>query len=344
MLGMSALAIETDEWACATSRAAGHECLQADVAALDPASLGPVWGVIGSPPCQAYSSAGKGLGRQDKPLVIACAHELAAGNDSRQERLAQCRDSRSLLTVEPLRYVLALRPRWVALEQVPAVLELWSVFAELLAAHGYHTATGVLSAERYGVPQTRKRAFLIASLDGPVQSAAADAPLIQPAPTRRGPRGRGWPSAVGEHGASARLADGRSRRIPASKRHAEQPARQGRHRDASRSRSPPGVQARVDAHGAHEVVDAKAVRADQAQRRSDRGGLRPNPGARTGSHHASEPLAGTRRRRRRGCGQRLDGAAASADAGDHSSIQGRGAGRPPATAWGERGARRLGVA
>ena len=115
MLGMSALAIETDEWACATSRAAGHECLQADVAALDPASLGPVCGVIGSPPCQAYSSAGKGLGRQDKPLVIACAHELAAGNDSRQERLAQCRDSRSLLTVEPLRYVSRSGPagsRW----------------------------------------------------------------------------------------------------------------------------------------------------------------------------------------------------------------------------------------
>jgi DNA (cytosine-5)-methyltransferase 1 len=74
-----------------------------------------------------------------------------------------------LLTVEPLRFTLALRPRWVALEQVPAVLELWSVFAGLLSAHGYHTAAGILSAERYGVPQTRKRAFLVASLDGPVQ-------------------------------------------------------------------------------------------------------------------------------------------------------------------------------
>jgi len=72
------------------------------------------------------------------------------------------------LTVEPLRYALALRPRWIALEQVPAVLELWSLFAGLLGACGYHAAAGVLSAERYGVPQTRKRAFLIASLDGPV--------------------------------------------------------------------------------------------------------------------------------------------------------------------------------
>lgn len=176
MLGMTALGIEMDQWACATARAAGHDCLQADVTTLDPLQFQPVWGLIGSPPCQAYSTAGKGLGRADKPVVIACAHELAAGHDSRPGRLAQCSDRRSLLTVEPLRFALALRPRWVALEQVPAVLELWTIFAGLLATHGYSTAAGILSAERYGVPQTRKRAFLIASLDGPV---------ALPAPTHR---------------------------------------------------------------------------------------------------------------------------------------------------------------
>jgi DNA (cytosine-5)-methyltransferase 1 len=167
-LDLQAIGIETSEHACDTARAAGFERLQTDVAELDPLSLGPVWGLVGSPPCQAYSTAGKGLGRMDKPIVVACAHELAAGNDSRKAWREGCRDPRSLLTVEPLRYILALRPRWVALEQVPAVLELWSTFAALLVPLGYHTATGVLSAERYGVPQTRKRAFLIASLDGPV--------------------------------------------------------------------------------------------------------------------------------------------------------------------------------
>jgi DNA (cytosine-5)-methyltransferase 1 len=168
MLDLSALGIETDPYACATAQAAGHERLQADVAEVDPLQFEPVWGLVGSPPCQAYSSAGKGLGRADKPLLIACAHELAAENDSRHAWREGCRDPRSLLTVEPLRYILALRPRWVALEQVPAVLELWTMFAGLLAGHGYQTAAGILSAERYGVPQTRKRAFLIASLDGPV--------------------------------------------------------------------------------------------------------------------------------------------------------------------------------
>lgn len=101
--------------------------------------------------------------------MIACAHELAAGRDTRRDRVAECADPRSLLTVEPLRYAVTLRPRWIALEQVPPALELWTLFAELLANHGYESAVGVLSAERYGVPQTRKRAFLIASLDGPVR-------------------------------------------------------------------------------------------------------------------------------------------------------------------------------
>jgi DNA (cytosine-5)-methyltransferase 1 len=106
------------------------------------------------------------LGRIDKPHVIACAHELAAGNDTRPEHRPSCLDERSLLTVEPLRWALALRPRWVAMEQVPPVLELWTLFAGLLAAHGYETAVGVLRSEQYGVPQARRRAFLIASLDG----------------------------------------------------------------------------------------------------------------------------------------------------------------------------------
>jgi DNA (cytosine-5)-methyltransferase 1 len=86
-LGLSALGIEWGKWACRTAEAAGHARLQADLSALDPSAFSPVWGMIGSPPCQAYSTAGKGLDALDKQLVIACAHELAAGNDARRARL-----------------------------------------------------------------------------------------------------------------------------------------------------------------------------------------------------------------------------------------------------------------
>lgn len=165
-LGLSAVGIDCDPWACATARAAGHERIEADLYALDPMEFAPVCGLVASPPCQAWSVAGKGLGRHDKPHVIACAHELAAGHDSRAERLAECRDRRSLLSVEPLRWTLSLRPRWVAFEQVPPVLELWSVFCELLGMHGYSATCAILSAERFGVPQTRRRAYLVATLDG----------------------------------------------------------------------------------------------------------------------------------------------------------------------------------
>ena len=48
------------------------------------------------------------------------------------------------------------------------MLPLWERTARYLREWGYAVWTGVLSSERYGVPQTRKRAILMASLDGPV--------------------------------------------------------------------------------------------------------------------------------------------------------------------------------
>lgn len=174
LLGHSEIGIEWDEAACATAMAAGHHRVCADVANLDPCDFAPadgglLDGLIASPPCQAWSMAGKGGGRRDVEHVIACALEIAAGNDTRAEHAAKCEDPRSILVVEPLRWALALRPKWIALEQVPPVLELWTLFAQLLGEHGYGTWTGVLSAEQYGVPQTRKRAILMARLHGAVE-------------------------------------------------------------------------------------------------------------------------------------------------------------------------------
>lgn len=167
-LGIYPLGVELDEAACATREAAGHSTLRADVSALDPLDFRPCEGLIASPPCQAWSMAGKRAGERDKQHVIRCAHEIAAGGDTRTEHRARCEDERSMLVAEPLRFVRDLRPTLVAFEQVPPVLELWSLFAGFLEVWGYSVWTGVLEAERYGVPQTRERAILMASLGGPV--------------------------------------------------------------------------------------------------------------------------------------------------------------------------------
>lgn len=162
----------------------------------------PLRGLIGSPPCPTFSSAGNGAGRHLTDILIACADALAHGDDTRErareeayavllpvvraaeqakarkasraadyakaEERARRDAAMSVLVVEPLRWALALRPEWVALEQVPPVLPLWEAFARILVAAGYGTWTGVLEAERYGVPQTRERAFLLARRDGHV--------------------------------------------------------------------------------------------------------------------------------------------------------------------------------
>lgn len=186
-LGIAPLGIEWDEAACATRAAAGHETIRADVADLDPLDFAPCDLLIASPPCQAFSAAGKGNGHLDLEVIFETADELATGNDVRKEALCYCLDERSLLVVEPLRWALALRPEFVAYEQVPPVLPLWKRFADTLRVVGYCAWTGVLTAEQFGVPQTRKRAILMASLSAFVSP---------PAPTHQ--RYIGAPKELGE--------------------------------------------------------------------------------------------------------------------------------------------------
>jgi DNA (cytosine-5)-methyltransferase 1 len=82
--------------------------------------------------------------------------------EQRSERIWAAVRSAALV-LEPARYIEACAPEWVALEQVPAVLPLWQVYADELGKRGYSTWCGVLNAADYGVPQTRVRAILIAS-------------------------------------------------------------------------------------------------------------------------------------------------------------------------------------
>lgn len=166
-LGLDPLGIEYDDAACATREAAGLRTLQTDVAALDPADHGPCDLLIASPPCQAFSAAGRRQGENDLHLIHGVMADLFAGRIPADDE-GDWADPRSRLVTEPLRWVRDLRPTYVALEQVPPVLPLWGRIARYLRDWGYAVWTGVLSSERFGVPQTRKRAILMAALDGPV--------------------------------------------------------------------------------------------------------------------------------------------------------------------------------
>ncbi|PKV84334.1 DNA cytosine methyltransferase [Streptomyces sp. TLI_146] len=167
-LGVRDVGLEWDEWACKTRAAAGQLTIRTDVATypLWP-FLGRITGLIASPPCQAWSMAGKRLGLVDQPLVHQAVADLAQGRDTRKQLLDACRDPRSLLAAEPMRYLHALhqhgQPEWVAMEEVPDVLPLWRQYAAILRTWGYSAWTGVLNAADYGVPQTRRRAILLAS-------------------------------------------------------------------------------------------------------------------------------------------------------------------------------------
>lgn len=164
--------VELDVEAAMTAHDAGHDVHLADVAALHPRDVADPGceGLISSPPCPGFSGAGLKRGLDDLPLVRRLVRELSEGRDHRAD--ARPHDPRSLLTVEPMRWINELQPRWVVLEQVPGVLPVWQDVAAIMRARGYSAWTGVLNAECYGAPQQRQRAILLASRDRVVAEPA----------------------------------------------------------------------------------------------------------------------------------------------------------------------------
>lgn len=96
--------------------------------------------VIGGPPCQSFSHAGTREGRNDH---------------------------RGLLIEEFARIALEARPMVVVLENVPGLLTadkgaVVNAYIQIMENAGFRVEQWILAAEEYGVPQRRKRCFLVA--------------------------------------------------------------------------------------------------------------------------------------------------------------------------------------
>ncbi|MDF4251540.1 DNA cytosine methyltransferase [Streptomyces sp. WMMB303] len=185
-LGFKSVGIEWDRNACETRYAAGLPTIHADVSVMResrfqeiPASVDVL---AGGPPCQSFSVAGNGAGRRALDTVKEFIHRLVEGEDESEidRDLHSLGDPRTALVLEPLRWLLkAIETdgrdpyKVIVLEQVPEVLPLWEVYAKLLrGGEGrlrgvkYEAECWKLKTEQFGVPQTRKRAVLVARLPG----------------------------------------------------------------------------------------------------------------------------------------------------------------------------------
>lgn len=123
-------------------------------------------GIWASPPCQTFSVAlSEKSGVKAAPIreLENAIHEGVWKNiDTLKSKENEFGDPRSSLVLTPLTYTYIHNPKFLILEQVPGVLPLWEAYKPHLEELGYGVWTGILNSEDFGVPQTRRRAYLIA--------------------------------------------------------------------------------------------------------------------------------------------------------------------------------------
>ncbi|PZT71928.1 DNA cytosine methyltransferase [Streptomyces sp. AC1-42W] len=180
---VESVGVEWDEATCTTRRAAGLWTTKVtDVAALGPCDDEVVCANVltGGPPCQSFSVAGNREGHKALEDVKRLADCLVLPHTLRSFEKAwkavkretdAMSDDRTGFVLQPLRWIMEAKLKRgepyevVVLEQVPTVLPVWNHYAKLLRGIGYAAEAHVLHAEDFGVPQTRRRAVLIAQLD-----------------------------------------------------------------------------------------------------------------------------------------------------------------------------------
>ncbi|MER6494697.1 DNA cytosine methyltransferase [Streptomyces griseorubiginosus] len=177
-LGVPLVGVEWPWGACETRRAAGLCTVEDDVRTLGPGEFPEENVLVSRPPAQTMSAAGHGHSRGVLTRVLDFVGRMSRREDISAALVA---DERTWLALEPLRWALGAIDKNCAYEVIvlahaASLLPLWEAVAETLAAEGYSVASGLLPAEQYGVPQTRRVSVMIARRDGPA---------ALPAPTHR---------------------------------------------------------------------------------------------------------------------------------------------------------------
>jgi len=157
--GYDVLGVEYWGVAAKSHRLNGVPCLTADVRGLDPMDFDRFAHFHASPPCTTFSAAG----RQDGRLHIDDLCEAVVRVMRGQPHGLGDIDNTTALMLEPARLLHQITPATISFEQVPAALPIWEAYAKELRFWGYSVWTANLSAECYGVPQSRNRAWLGAS-------------------------------------------------------------------------------------------------------------------------------------------------------------------------------------
>lgn len=158
-----AVSQDSDKWCVETIRKNGHLAVEGDIRKLieedskcnfllKEAKLkkDAVFAVVGGPPCQSFSTAGKRKGVEDE---------------------------RGMLFNQFIHVVETIRPRFFVMENVKGLASMPSDPTDKLSpplikhilekfkSLGYHTVHGVLDAVHYGTPQFRERLVIIGSRD-----------------------------------------------------------------------------------------------------------------------------------------------------------------------------------
>ncbi|MFJ1923723.1 DNA cytosine methyltransferase [Streptomyces sp. NPDC088131] len=183
IMGVESIGVEWDDPTRATRAAAGlRTTTEKDVAALGPydPEVRDANVLTGGPPCQSFSVAGNREGHkalEDVKRLAGClvGHKDIESFDAAWKAVKtetdSMSDARTGFVLQPLRWIMEAKLRRgrpydvVVLEQVPTVLPVWKHYVRLLKRVGYAADAHVLHAEDFGVPQTRRRAVLIAQWD-----------------------------------------------------------------------------------------------------------------------------------------------------------------------------------